>query len=417
MVSKIRRVLEQNRVVLENFSFLGILQITNLLIFIILIPFFFRVLGKENYGLVVFAQTTALFFSILINFGFNATATRDISVWRNDKERKAEIISTVLLIKSLLFAIALILLTILIIIIPLLSDHFILFYLSMLACLSEALFPLWYFQGIEKMSYLTYINVATRIFSSLLIFFLIKAPQDYYLVPLFLGAGTVSGALIGLYILFMVHKNNFYILSPAKLKSKIRENFPVFISNLSSQIYVNSNKLIIGSLLGVKDVAVYDVGERIMNLVKVPLYVLGQAIFPDISRKRNIKYINQALLIVISFYMVVTITVIILAPYIALLMTGSADTIMVSVMRVLIMSVVPVTFSMFFTDLRLVPFEYYSEYAKTRLLSLFLYLTVAMALIFSKHYTLLTFSWAILVVEVFVVVTAIFFCYKRKILY
>ncbi|NMD03315.1 MAG: oligosaccharide flippase family protein, partial [Bacteroidales bacterium] len=130
MIKRIQNVLVENKVVLVNFSFLGILQLTNLIIFIILIPYLYRILGKENYGLVVFAQTVALYFSIIVNYGFNVTATRDISVNRDNQIKRSEIISYVLAIKILFFVISSIPLSLLIFTLKMFKDHPALFYFS-----------------------------------------------------------------------------------------------------------------------------------------------------------------------------------------------------------------------------------------------------------------------------------------------
>ena len=93
MIQKAKSFIIQRKTLLENFSFLSILQVSNLLVFMLIIPYLFRVLGKENYGLVVYAQTIAIYFSIIVNFGFNVTATRDISIHRQNNHKVSSVIS------------------------------------------------------------------------------------------------------------------------------------------------------------------------------------------------------------------------------------------------------------------------------------------------------------------------------------
>lgn len=415
MIKKIGNAIRQNKVVLVNFSFLGILQLSNLIIFLILIPYLYRVLGEENYGLVVFAQTVAIYFSIIINYGYNVTATRDISVNRDNIHKRSEIISQVLLIKITLFILSFLFLSLLILALKLFRDHPTLFYFSMIACLSEALFPIWYFQGIEKMKYITFINVSSRILSAFLIFIFVRTQSDYSLVPFLLGAGTLIGAFTGLYIVFFRHHNSMVLLSLSFLFLKVKENFPVFISNVSSQIYVNANKIIIGSLMGVREVAQYDIADRLVNLAKVPFFVLGQALFPDISRKKNIKYINNVMIILIGVAFIISALVIVFAPSLVSLMTGQEDENIIMALRVLILSIIPVTISLFYTDLRLIPFGYYAEFAKTRIISLIVYALLIVLLIISKRLSSVCFVWTIVMVESFVAFIAFFYCRERKI--
>ncbi|HUW04862.1 MAG TPA: oligosaccharide flippase family protein [Williamwhitmania sp.] len=415
MINRVKSIVNKNRVIFENFSFLSMLQVSNLLIFMLTIPYLFRVLGKENYGLVVFAQTIALYFTIIVSFGFNVTATRDISIHRGDNAKIGDVISAILSLKLLFFFISLAIISILIIFIPLLNAHPKVFYLSMLVCLSEALFPIWYFQGIEKMKYITFINVATRVASALLIFAFVKEATDYYLVPLFLGLGTVSGALIGLYIVFRVHNNRFRWLTKLELTSCIRDNIPLFISNVSSQVYVNANKLIVGSFLGMQDVAIYDIADKVVNLLKVPIFLVGQTLFPRISRDKDVRFVKKAMSLVFTFFVVVYSGLFLFSVQIIHLFSGTNNPEAISLLRLLGLTILPISVGLFFNDLLLVPFGFLRDYAKLRSSSVVVYLVSIGILIMLNQVGLFQLAGVIILVESFVLGYSVFLCRKNKV--
>lgn len=416
MIKRVKLIITQNKVLLENFSFLSILQVSNLLIFMLTIPYLFRVLGKENYGLVVFAQTIAIYFSILINFGFNVTATRDISIFRGDIRKINDVISSVLLLKISFFLISIIILSLLVLFIPLLNTHSEIFYLSMLFCLSEALFPVWYFQGIEKMKYITFINVITRVVSALMIFAFVKRSTDYFLVPLLLGIGTFVGAIVGLYIVFRVHNNHFKWLSLPKLTACIKDNIPLFISNVSSNIYVNANKLIVGSFLGMQEVAIYDIADKIVNLLKVPIYLVGRTLFPRVSRDRNVRFVKKTMNLVFTFFIIIYITLFFISDPVIHMFTGLNNPSTINLLRLLALSILPICISLFFAELILVPFGLLKDYTKMRSFSMLLYLFIVSILFLVNQLKLFQLAGVIVFVELFVAIYSFYLCKKNNVL-
>ncbi|MBO7635291.1 MAG: oligosaccharide flippase family protein, partial [Paludibacteraceae bacterium] len=66
--------------ILGNMASLSLLQIANYLIPIIVIPFIVRSLGVETVGKVSYAQNIIQYFTILITFGFDYSATRQIAI-------------------------------------------------------------------------------------------------------------------------------------------------------------------------------------------------------------------------------------------------------------------------------------------------------------------------------------------------
>src|SRR5690554_6037335 len=71
--------------------------------------------------------------------------------------------------------------------VPSFNGDYTLYVYSFLTVIGQALFPVWFFQGLEEMRYITIINVVSKLLSVILIFIFVTSQGDYLLVPLFLG--------------------------------------------------------------------------------------------------------------------------------------------------------------------------------------------------------------------------------------
>lgn len=68
---EIKKNLTNNNKIVKNFSFLSLLQIFNIIAPLITYPYLIRVLGSENYGLIIYVQSLVIFLAIFVGFGFN----------------------------------------------------------------------------------------------------------------------------------------------------------------------------------------------------------------------------------------------------------------------------------------------------------------------------------------------------------
>jgi PST family polysaccharide transporter len=404
----------RHKILIQNFSYLSALQIFNLLVPLITYPYLIRVVGKETYGLVVFVQAVIQYLVILVEFGFNISATKEISIYRDNKNKLSEIVSSVLLIKGIFFLFTVLILAVLLVTIPKVKGYETLFILSMWACLYSVIFPIWYFQGIEKMKYITYITLVSRLTFLGLIFVFIHSPADYLFIPIINGIGALLAGSGSLYIIFKKHRVKFKLQTVKNIKHYFKDSIPIFVSNVSIKLYVSTNKVIVGAFLGMAEVAYYDLAEKVTSILKQPQNILSQAIFPKISKEKNIDFVKKIFVYSLLINILLFIGVITGSKYIVLLLGGHDMLAAVWVLNILALTVPVIAMSNIFGIQLLIPFGFSKTFSKVIILSGIIYLIQAFALWATVGFSVINVSVITLTTEMFVTTTMFYYTKKYK---
>lgn len=375
-------------------------------------PYLIRVLGVDLYGRVVFAQAILGYFVILIDFGFNISATKEISVHRNNKNKLNEIVSSVFIIKGLLFVISVACFMVILNFIEQAENYKLLYYLTLYVCLNNWLFPIWYFQGLENMKYITLINLGSRSIFLVLIFVLIKSQNDYLYFPIINGVGVIISILTALFVIFFKHGIRLFLPDKSVLSYYLNESIPIFISNISIKVYVSSNKVLLGAFLGMGSVAFYDLAEKLVSMLRMPQGILSQVLFPKMSRERNLSFVRKvftmSFFVNLGFYMFLLIF---LKPIILLL--GGEEMLAVIPTAIILGLTVPLTaMSNVFGVQLLLPFGYNREFSTVIVSSGLIYLILILSIWTFFEVSIENISLATVMTEAFVVAYMFYYCFK-----
>jgi PST family polysaccharide transporter len=264
-----------------------------LLIGLFLYPYLIRVLGKEAYGTYIFIFSNIQFFAIFINFGFDFSALKKISLYPNDNRIKSEAVSEVLTAKIYLLCACIAVLGILTSIISFVSNNFLLYIIIFSTLIVDILFPQWYFQGIQKMKFVTYVNLLVRLLTVPFIFIFIKSPNNLLQYTLIVAVSSVCGGIFTFFYLQIKEKIKIRFVHFRTLKSVIKEALPFFLTSLMSVFKQESLTFVIGTFFSMGEVAIYDLANKIVTIIRTFIVSINTALFPKVTQMPTVQLIKK----------------------------------------------------------------------------------------------------------------------------
>lgn len=312
-----------NKKVIENYFFMTILQILNSFFYLLIYPYLIRVLGVEVYGLFVFATSVTMYFSFFVNFGFDLPATKAIVENIENKEEVNKIVSNVFINKLFLFIISLIAFCLLAFFVPIIRNNFWVFLICLLQIFTNIIFPQWYFQAIQKMRVVTTIQLVFKILSLPLIFFLLKSKNDILIYTSIVSGTGILGGCVAFIILIKVYKIKFSLVDGQRIKKSYKEALPFFISLSAGTIKEQSIPILIGSFFGMKEVAIFDLANKLIIIPRTIFASLNSALFPIMIKDIQVSKIKKILRVEYLISASVIITIALFGKFIVKILGGS----------------------------------------------------------------------------------------------
>jgi PST family polysaccharide transporter len=326
---------------ISNYLSLSSIQVVNYILPLITVPYLVRVLGPEKYGLIAFAQAFIGYFVLLTDYGFNLSATREISINRDNKERVSAIFSSVLLIKAVFMLINFLVLCLFVFSINKFRTEWLLYLLTFGIILGGVLFPGWLFQGMERMRHIAVLNILAKTIFTISIFVFVRSRSDYIYIPLINSCGYVVVGIISLWLIIKKFGVKIRIPSFIDIKRQLKEGWHIFISTIAISFYTISNTFILGLFTNNTIVGYYSAGEKIVKAVVGLIGPLSQTIYPYISKmasesKENaLAFIRKLVRLVGIPTFFISLTLLIFAPELSNIILGRQFNESIIVIRIL----------------------------------------------------------------------------------
>ena len=264
----------------DNFVSLVVLQFINYLLPLFLIPYLIHVLGIEGFGIYSFVLAIMMYGVQMSDYGFELSATYHISLHRENQLKRDEIFSSVLTIKLLIAFAYLLFLTLLIFFVDKLFLYKELLFLSFGIILGQLMFPLWFFQGIEKMRYIMYLNSFSKLLFFLSVFIFVTHEEDLYLLVLLNSISTLFVGILALYVAVTQFEVKLSFQPWSRLVYYLKDGWYIFTSKFAVEFYTTANIIILGFFASPMVIGYYAVSIKIIHALGSLLDPLTRTVYP-----------------------------------------------------------------------------------------------------------------------------------------
>ncbi|MFH0855457.1 MAG: flippase [Candidatus Omnitrophota bacterium] len=411
---------KDKRKLITNFFSLSSVEVANYLFPLITLPYLVRVLGVEKFGLIAFAQAFVQYFVLLTDYGFNLSANRNVSIHRNDIEKVSRIFSSVMLIKFCLMLLSFMILSALVFSIPKFRADWGLYYCCFAFVISNILFPIWLFQGMEKMKLIAFLNLIAKTIFLVAVFVFVKKQGDYFYVPLLAAIGGITTGILSIAIAVKRFHVRLKLVSVVDIADEFKDGWHIFISTAAISLYTTSNTFILGLFTNNTIVGYYSAAERIIKSGQKLLNPISQTIYPHISKlvadskERAVHFIKKALFIIGGGSFAISLSIFVLSGPIVRLLLGAQFTESITVLRILAFLPFIIALSNIFGIQTMITFNMKEAFSRILIAAGFINIPLALILVpFFKHIGL---AVAVLTTESFVTLTMFLYLHKKGIL-
>lgn len=333
MIKRLLHIANQNgnRQVVSNVFSLSALQVANAILPLIAVPYIVRVIGPRYYGTIAFAQAFVTYFVLLVNYGFDLSASREIARIREDKAKLADTFWSVMWTKAVLFILSFVVFFTLLLTVTRVQEDWQVMAVTFLILIGYVAFPTWLFQGLEKLELTAIFYFLIKVIFTAGIFAFVRERGDYLIVPLLASLGQiVAGVLAFVYARARLVKG----IRPPSLRrmwSEMRSGSAIFLATIFVSFYTSSNVVILGFFATQEKVGYFAGATKIvMALQALMLTPIAQATYPHIGklmaedRTKGGEYLKKIAFLVMLITLPASIGLFAFGPLIVKIILGSA---------------------------------------------------------------------------------------------
>lgn len=335
----------------KNLFSLTLVQVATYVLPLISVPIVSRIIGPAKYGTINFAAAYVTYFTLLISYSFDFSATRKISKDPGNLANRNQVFTEVFYTQCLLFLISTVIFVALLYSVAELKANKTVVVYSYLLCVSVLFTQNWLFQAMQDLSKVALFNLTSKLVFTIAIIMMVRKQDDYIWQPLII---SIIQAVIAIWsFIWAFRKYNIKLVKMPLLRcwEVIKEERIIFFSLVFVNLYSSTNTVILGWFQSAAQVGYYTAAQRLIIIAQSVLAMpLAQAFYPFIgkafgeSREEGLRVAQKLIPLVVVFLGLATIAMFFLGPWVIRLFYGHKFENAIPVFQLL--TIVPLLFSL-----------------------------------------------------------------------
>ena len=278
-------VLDIKSIFTKNFINLTLNQGVNVVATLIYTPILFQTLGDENFGLMHLAFSIVIMLSILTNYGYSLNGP--VKIFNSNSNDNRNLIVNEVLVLRITISVFVIFFSFPIIVFYVDESLRKILFFSLIILFTEALNPLFYLQGINKILPQALLNLFSKSLYLLLIVLFISEESDTYLANFFYGL-SISFFFLIFWVRNHLNKKIIFRISIEKLIRNLKDNFKFFLSTTYTHFTLNSALIILNFFVTNKELGRFTLAFKIAFLLRmIPVFFVQSGLQNASGLKRN----------------------------------------------------------------------------------------------------------------------------------
>lgn len=259
-------------------------------------PYAARVLQVENMGKITFSNSIVNYFILFAGLGITTYAIREGAGIRKEKEKFEKFVCEMFSINLLSSAASLFLLAVTVCCIPRFHSYTVLILVQSMAIIGNVIGVVWLYSIVEDYAYITARSLIVNFVALVLMFVFVQNEADYII---YVAIMVIANA--GANVFNFIHARKYVKIrftGKLNLSQHMKPILIIFVSAVTTTIYVNSDNTILGFLADEYHVGLYSIAVNVYTVLKKCISAVVLVSLPRLSHylatDRNDKFEKTA---------------------------------------------------------------------------------------------------------------------------